>query len=142
MLEAIRLASDACLRGSKRLAQILFALLLVMLICHPTLHVLAPLVDLVGTIGLDGVLLIVEAQFLAWSLPLFRRYATPVFTRCWNRYIEPRLGSSPGETSFSDVVLYFFHFLLCRGGKTGLLIYLAYIALICHFAPHAPVIVT
>jgi hypothetical protein len=139
MLQAIRMASNALLRGAKRLAQILLALLLVALICHPTLHVLVPVVDLVATVGLDTVLLILEAQILAWLLPIFRRYAAPVFTRCWNRYVVRRLGSSPVGMSFSDVVLSIFHFVLCRGGKTGLLIYLAYIALICHFAPHAPV---
>jgi hypothetical protein len=48
-----------------RLFQIALAVFMVILLCQPTLHVFAPLLDLVGTVGVDGLLLILEVQLLA-----------------------------------------------------------------------------
>jgi hypothetical protein len=119
-----------------RLFQIVLAVFTVILICHPTLHVFAPLLDLVGTVGVDGLLLILEVQFLAWSIPILRHHVAPLITRCWNRQVASRFGLQPSENVFFDATLGFFHFLLMRGGAPGLAIYLLYIGLACHFSVH------
>lgn len=119
-----------------RLFQIVLAILMVILLCHPTLQVFAPLLDLMGSVGLDGLLLILEVQFLAWSIPILRHRIGPAVTRYWNRYIASCFGLQPSENIFFDATLGFFHFLLLRAGARGLTIYLFYIAFACHFSTH------
>jgi hypothetical protein len=122
-----------------RLFQIVLAVATVTLLCHPTLHVFAPLLDLVGTVGVDGLLLILEVQFLAWSIPVLRRHLIPLATRCWNHQVALRFGLQPSENIFLDATLGFFHLLLMRGGAPGLVIYLFYIGFACHFSAHVHV---
>jgi hypothetical protein len=119
-----------------RLFQVAMAVFTVILLCHPTLHVFAPLLDLVGTVGVDGLLLILEVQLLAWSIPILRHHIVPLVTRCWNRQVATRFGLQPSENIFFDATLRFFHFLLMRGGAAGLVVYLFYIGFACHFSAH------
>jgi hypothetical protein len=133
---SIRFTRKSLRQWFGRLFQIVLAILTVILLCHPTLHVFAPLLDLIGSVGLDGLLLILEVQLLAWSVPILRRRIGPAITQFWNRYFAPCFGLQPSENIFFDGTLSFFHFLLIRGGAPGLTIYLFYIAFACHFSTH------
>lgn len=119
-----------------RLFQITLTIITVLLLCHPTLHVFAPLLDLIRSVGLDGLLLILEVQLLAWSIPILRHRITPAATHYWNRHVASRLELPPSENIFFDATLGLFHFLLLRGGAPGLVIYLFYIGFACHFSTH------
>ena len=134
---SIRFPKKIVRRWFGRLFHIVLAIFTVILLCHPTLHVLAPLLDLIGSVGLDGLLLILEVQLLAWSIPILRHRVVPVATQYWNRHFASRFGWQPSENIFFDATLGFFHFLLLRGGAPGLAIYLFYIAFACHFSVHA-----
>lgn len=135
-MRSIRFPKKTVRRWFRRLFQMVLAIFTVILLCHPTLHVLAPLLDLIGSVGLDGLLLILEVQLLAWSIPILRHRIVPVVTQFWNRHVASRLGLQPSENVFFDATLGFFHFLLLRGGAPGLVIYLFYIGFACHFSAH------
>lgn len=135
-MRSIRFTKKSIRRWFGRLFQIVLAVITVIVVCHPTLHVFAPLLDLIGSVGLDGLLLILEVQLLAWSIPILRHRVAPAVTQCWNRHVASRLGLPSSENVFFDATLGFFHFLLLRGGAPGLTIYLFYIAFACHFSIH------
>ena len=111
---SIRFPKKTVRRWFRRLFQIVLATLTVILLCHPTLHVLAPLLDLIGSVGLDGLLLILEVQLLAWSIPILRHRVVPAVTQYWNRHAASRLGLQPSENVLFDATVGFFHFLLLR----------------------------
>ena len=135
-MRSIRFTTKTVRRSLGPLFQIALAFITVILLCHPTLHVLAPLLDLIGSVGLDGLLLILEVQLLAWSIPILRHRIVPVVTKYWNCHVASRFGLKPSENVFFDATLGFFHFLLLCGGAPGLAVYLFYIAFACHFSSH------
>jgi hypothetical protein len=141
-MRSVRFPKKTVRRCFGRLFQIVLAIFTVILLCHPTLHVLAPLLDLIGSVGLDGLLLILEVQLLAWSIPILRHRIVPVVTQYWNRHVVPRLGLQPSDNVFFDATLGLFHFLLLRGGAPGLAIYFFYIAFACHFSVHVHMALT
>lgn len=111
----------------------LLASMVLALFLHPELQALAPVVDILGSLGFDGILLLVDIQLAMWLVPMFKTWAVPFVTRLWNRYGAPLLGMPPSENVMADASLSFFHALLCRGGQAGLALYLLYIAVSYHF---------
>jgi hypothetical protein len=127
---------------TKRFAAILVKLLVVALgvaiFLQPEFHVLAPLLDLIGVVGLDGLLVMIEVQTAIWLFGPFRRHLIPVLTAAWNRHGAPRLGLAPSEDILVEAVMSFFHTVLCKGGATGALIYIFYIGICHHINQYAP----
>lgn len=113
--------------------RLLVAAAAVMLLMHPELQGIAPILNLLGSLGLDGALLLVELQCAVWLAPVFNQWVVPCLTRLWNRHGAPRLGMPPSDNVLMDASLSAFHAFLCRGGQAGLALYLVYIALSYHF---------
>ena len=112
--------------------RVLLASIVLALLFHPELQGLAPIFDLLGTLGFDGLLVLFDLQLALWLLPMFKTWVVPRVTRLWNRFGAPSLGLPPSENVLADAALGFFHVLLCRGGQVGLGMYLVYIAMSYH----------
>ena len=112
--------------------RVLLASMVLALIAHPQLQELAPIADLLGSLGLDGILLLIDLQLAMWLLPMFKIWVVPFLTKLWNRFGAPSLGMSPSKNVVADASLSFFHAVLFRGGHLGLGVYLVYIAMTYH----------
>jgi hypothetical protein len=112
------------------------ALIVLMLLMHPELQGLAPLADMVGALGLDGLLLVIEMYCVLGLGYVFHRAIIPLFTHGWNRYVAAPWGWQPSENILADGMRHVMHGVLCRSQMMGgLTLYLIYIAITLHYAP-------
>lgn len=115
-----------------RLGKFALAALAISFVMHPAMMSVAPLLDLVGTLGIDGLLYLIEFQVLLWLLPFLTHALIPKLTVGWNTYVAPRMGWRQSENVVADGALHVFHGAMRRFGHEGMLLYLIYIAVAVH----------
>ncbi len=107
------------------------------LLLHPELQFLAPMVDLLGILGVDGVLLLLSMPCIIWGLSFMRSWVAPVLTGVWNRQVAPILGLPVSDNVIADVTLGVAHGVLRYGGRPGIVLYFMHVAIACFIATSA-----